>query len=138
MNAGTIYLALPFGTAVTVTILISYRILQTHWLNQHGEDESEVANVSRLYYKIIEIVVESAVLYSVSALVLLILLVRKEPTYVYAVGVVSQVTVRSRLISPLHTTCKKPLPDRVLLQLLCWPEYRAEKLGLLVHGLGVE
>lgn len=90
IDTGTIYLSLSFATTLVVTILISYRILSIDRSNRKlvGEDRESRS----LYYHALEIVIESAALYSIAELALLILLVRALPTYKFAQDVVAQVT----------------------------------------------
>jgi len=93
-NTGTIYLALSVATTFLVTVLITYRIVSIQVMNRTalGPQDNSQLNTGGSITRVLEIVVESAMLYSISALVLLVLLAKGDVTYRYAQSVVSQVT----------------------------------------------
>jgi len=93
VDTGTPYLALSLTTTVYVTIAISYRIWS---LSYNPKDDGE----SRFTYtNVIAIVVESALLYSIALLIMVVLIIRKNPIYRYLQDIVAQIVVGSSLVS---------------------------------------
>jgi hypothetical protein len=79
------YYALSLATTCIAMLLIIFRIIAL---------SDQTTRKSRGYNRVIEIVVESALLYSVAMAIFLPLLVRQSPNSAYAQAVVTQVTVR--------------------------------------------
>ncbi|KAF8580779.1 hypothetical protein K439DRAFT_1518621 [Ramaria rubella] len=88
IDTGTPYLALSLTTTLLVTILISYRI----WSISSGAHSAlEKPFFKSIYSTAIETVVESALLYSISLLIMVVLIVRKDPTYRYLEDITAQI-----------------------------------------------
>jgi hypothetical protein len=79
------YFALSLVTTCIATLLIIFRIIAL---------SDQTTRKSRGYSRVIEIVVESALLYSVAMAISLPLLVRQSSNSAYGQAVVAQVTVR--------------------------------------------
>jgi len=92
INTGTIYLALSFSTTILITILIAYRILKVDSETKRALGKELEVSARVKYTNVIEIVVESAALYSLAEMILLILLVRADPNLRYAQNMVAQIT----------------------------------------------
>jgi len=96
---GTPYFATSLATTGLLTLLIVYRILRLSApieFLENGSKKGLQINKSR-YLNVIEIVVESAALYSLTVLIFLILLVRQSLLYFYPEQLLGAITVKSYL-----------------------------------------
>ncbi|KAF8956700.1 hypothetical protein BDZ97DRAFT_153863 [Flammula alnicola] len=87
IDTGTPYLGLSLATTLLVTIFITFRIYQVS-----SELHKQGGGRFSLYTSATEIIVESALLYSVSLLVLMVLIVRMNSNYIYVQNIVAQTT----------------------------------------------
>ncbi|KAF8961060.1 hypothetical protein BDZ97DRAFT_1921587 [Flammula alnicola] len=87
IDTGTPYLGLSLATTLLVTIFIMFRIYQVS-----SELQKQSGGRFSLYTSATEIIVESALLYSVSLLVLMVLIVRMNSNYIYVQNIVAQTT----------------------------------------------
>lgn len=135
---GTPYFATSLATTGLVTILIVFRILnmsapiQTLGPNGHSKN----GNKSR-YFNVIEVVVESAALYSLALMVFLILFIRNEVSFIYPEQILGVVTVSSDIII-WDLSDKYLITGRVLPRVSLLPVYRSDFLVRQSPGLPEE
>jgi len=93
IDTRTPYLALSLASILYVTLAITYRIWSLTSKN------ASVRESGFTYSNVIQAVVESALLYSVSLVIMFPLIVRKNPLYRYMQDIVAQIVVRARVIN---------------------------------------
>lgn len=89
VTLSTVYFALSIATSLTTTLLISLRI----GLVQRAAKKAGIAK-RNTYNAVIEILVESAVLYSATLLIFVVLNTRKNINFYYPQNIHAQVAVR--------------------------------------------
>lgn len=104
ISLSTVYFSLSLATSLTTTLLIAWKLF-----SGNEKSTSRTAQFDQQKYRNpwIEIPIESAVLYSTTLLIFLVLDVRKNKNIYYAQNIHAQVTVRNL---PTHPT-PQMIPD---------------------------
>lgn len=111
MAYGTSYYAISLGTNIVLTILITVRLL----LYRRNLIKRFPAEHAKHYVSLAAIIVESAALYSVFALIFLITYAVNDPVNQIFLGFASFTQVRSLLFSPRQKLLLKLLPTANLI-----------------------
>lgn len=93
VSSGIPYFSFSLATVVVSTVLITFRILSMAKFTALATDaSSKGARIDKLYTRAVEIVIESASLYTITLMIYLVIFARSDIRYLYLQNILAQVS----------------------------------------------